>query len=126
MNPNSAEGLKARIQEGPVQTSKPVEVATGSTGAAAAGSKDRPILNEKDTTQTVTHSSVRRRVEDTITHMITLKDEESLIKLLMTWQKDTLKEKVVDFMEYNQTGIDATEVVNFYKISGFPEGQRLN
>ena len=103
----STEGLKVRIegddasktvlQTASAQTApKPAEVNIGSTGGAASGSA-----------QILTHSTVRRRSEDTITHCITSGDEESLLKLLMTWAKDKLREKISDFMEYKQTGVDS-------------------
>ena len=63
--------------------------------------------------------------KDVITNLITRGDEDGLTKLLSAWSHNQIQDRVMEFMEYNQTGIGLEEVSNFHKITDFQKAMAL-
>jgi hypothetical protein len=54
--------------------------------------------------------------QDKLSQLIEKGDEEALLKLLRGWNYAQEREKGLEFLDYNQTGLDERHSGNFYKL----------
>ena len=80
----------------------------GPTGSGSSADKDKLEMKQ-----------------DKLSQLIEMGDEEAILKLLQGWNYSMEMEKLTDFLEYNQTGLDARHCINFHKLDNFQKANAL-